>query len=101
MDPFKTYEPKPNPVSLKLTPGDAGTVALQAISWIVGDDGMRDRFVAITGCSGDDLRQRIDQPTFLGSVLDFILADEQSLLAFAEHAGLPPELPMLARSKLP
>ena len=101
VDPFKTYEPKPKPANLKLAPGDAETVALQAVAWIIGDDCMRDRFVAITGCGGDDLRQRIDQPAFLGSVLDFILADEPSLLAFVENAGLPPELPMMARAKLP
>ena len=62
---------------------------------------MRDRFVAVTGCSGDDLRQRLEQPSFLGSVLDFVLADENSVLAFAEVAGVSPEAPMMARLKLP
>ncbi|CUW37160.1 conserved protein of unknown function [Magnetospirillum sp. XM-1] len=101
MDPFKEYVPKAKQVTVRLTPGDAETVALQAVAWIVADDEMRDRFIAVTGCSGDDLRQRIDQSAFLGSVLDFVLSDERSLLDFAEHAGLPPELPMMARVKLP
>ncbi len=101
MDPFKPYEPRPKPTQIKLGPGDAETVALQAVSWIMGDDTMRDRFMALTGCGGDDLRQRVSQPAFLGSVLDFILADEPSLLAFVEKAGFPPEVPIMARQKLP
>ncbi|BAE50876.1 DUF3572 domain-containing protein [Paramagnetospirillum magneticum] len=101
MDPFKTYEPKPRPVAMKMTPGDAETIALQVVAWIIGDDTMRDRFISITGCGADDLRNRIDQPAFLGSVLDFLLADESSVLAFADHVGLPPDVAMMARAKLP
>lgn len=101
MDPFKPYEPKPKVVVPKLTPGDAETIALQIVAWIVADDEMRDRFLAVTGCGGDDLRARLGQPGFLGCVLDFLLADEGSVLAFAEHFGLPPEMPIMARHKLP
>lgn len=72
-----------------------------AVAWIVGDDQMRDRFTSVTGCAADELRQRIAQPAFLGSVLDFLLADEAGVLAFVEHVGLTPETPMLSRHKLP
>ena len=100
MDPFKEYQPRPRATTPRLTVSDAEAVALQAVAWIIGNDEMRDRFVAVTGCGGDDLRSRISQPGFLGSVLDFLLADEGSVLAFAEHSGLPPETPMMARHKL-
>lgn len=101
MDPFKPYQPKPKVAPVKMTPADAEALALKAIAWIVSDDEMRDRFIAVTGCSGDELRQRLEQPGFLGSVLDFVLADENSVLTFAGVAGVPPEAPMMARQKLP
>lgn len=101
MDPFKPYQPRPRIVPLKLTASDAETVALQAVAWIVACDQMRDRFIGLTGCGADDLRNRIGQAAFLGSVLDFILGDEATAVAFAEQTGLAPETPMLARTKLP
>lgn len=101
MDPFKPYEPRVRTARPRLTVTDAEAVALQAVAWIVGRDEMRDRFIAVTGCGAEELRHRVAQPTFLGCVLDFLLADEGSVLAFTEHAGLTPETPLLARAKLP
>jgi hypothetical protein len=101
MDPFKPYEPKQRSVPPKLTAVDAEAVALQAVAWIVADDAVRDRFVALTGCGADELRLRLAQPAFLGAVLDFLLGNEADVIAFAAHAGLAPETVLLARSLLP
>jgi hypothetical protein len=101
MDPFKPYEPKPRPAQIRMTPGDAEVVALQAVGWIVADDGLLSRFVMLTGCGADELRRHVDQPAFLGSVLDFLLGNEPDVLAFAAHAGLAPETVLLARAGLP
>lgn len=102
MDPFKTYQPKPKSFAPgKLTVEDAEAVAMTAVAFIVGDETLMPRFFALTGCGPDDLRTRIGEGAFLGAVLDFILGDEPSLLDFAATAGLPPEVMMLAREKLP
>jgi hypothetical protein len=103
MDPFKPYTPsqRPAPGPALRSRDEAEAVALKAIAFIAADEELRQRFVALTGCGADEIRARIGDPAFLGGVLDFILGDEPTLLAFAEAADLAPETPMAARSKLP
>jgi len=103
MDPFKPYTPSKRPAAgPKIrTAEDAQAVALQAIAFIAADEDLLPRFLALTGCGLDDLRRRIGEPGFLGGVLDFILADEPTLLLFAEATELAPEAPMAARALLP
>ena len=103
MDPFKPYTP-----SKRLAAGpsvrtaeDAQAVALKAVAFIAADDDLLPRFIALSGCDLDDIRQRIGDLAFLSGVLDFILADEPTLLAFVAAAELTPETPMAARVKLP
>lgn len=101
MDPFKPYQPKvrtaPPP---KLAVEDAQAVALKALAHVAGDEALLSRFVTLTGCGLDDIKARLADNGFLAAVLDFLLADEPSLLAFVEAEGLAPETPMLARYKL-
>jgi hypothetical protein len=102
MDPFKPWQPKSRPAPLPLLDDDqAQAVALQAIAFIAADDELLPRFVALTGCGLDSLKDRIGEPAFLGGVLDFLLADEPSLLAFTAAAGIAAELPAAARTLLP
>lgn len=101
MDPFKPYQPRPRVAAPpKLGPEDAQAVALKALTFIAGDDPLLSRFVALTGCGLDDIRARLADSGFLAAVLDFLLADEPALLAFAEAEGISPETPMLARRML-
>jgi len=62
---------------------------------------MLSRFVDLTGCGEDELRLRLTQPAFLGGVLDFLLGDEPTVLAFIQQEGFAAELPLLARALLP
>ena len=102
MDPFKPYAPSKRPTSPPvLSVEDAQTIALKAIAFIAADDELLSRFVALTGCGMDNIRERIGDPAFLGGVLDFILGDEPTVLAFVETEELAPETPMAARHKLP
>jgi len=102
MDPFKPWQPKDRPPPLpRLGAEEAQAVALQAVAFIVGDEELLPRFMAITGCGADGLRERITDPAFLGGVLDFLLADEPSLMSFTTACELNPELPALARQYLP
>lgn len=80
---------------------DAETVGLQALAYIASDDRLLDRFVALTGLEPAELRVRAQDPVVLGAVLDFLLADDSLVLAFAAASELSPEAPMQARRSLP
>lgn len=79
----------------------AETVALQALTFIVGDEDRMDRFLALTGLGPDDVKSRIGDPAFLGGVLDHLLGFEPDLMAFAEEAELDPAQVQRARAGLP
>ena len=80
---------------------DAEVVAIRALGYIAADGILFDRFLALTGLGVDDVRERAGEPEFLGAVLDFLLGDERLVIAFAEANDLAPEVPMMARRKLP
>lgn len=79
----------------------AEVTALRALAWVVGDQDRAQRFLALTGCDADTLRLRAGEAEVLGAVLDFLLDDERSLLAFADAADLPAQSVALARVALP
>ena len=80
---------------------EAEALAVQALAWMAGDAELIGRFLASTGSGLGDLRVRAADPEFLGFVLDFLLADETALIAFAAAENIRPELPMRARAALP
>lgn len=69
----------------------AETLALQALAWLAADTDRLSRLMAATGLSPDDLRSRASDPVFLRGLLEHLLGDEPSLLAFAADADRPPE----------
>ncbi len=80
---------------------DAEVVAIKALGYIAADETLFSRFQALTGLGAEDVRERVDDPGFLGGVLDFLLGDERLVIAFAEANDLAPETPMMARRMLP
>ncbi|MBC7906689.1 MAG: DUF3572 domain-containing protein [Rhodospirillaceae bacterium] len=101
MDPFKPYEKRPRqPAPPKLTVEDAQAVAFKALAFIASEDSMLSGFLSTTGCGLDEIKGRLAEDGFLGAVLDFLLGDEQAVIAFAEGEGVHPDTPMLARMKL-
>ena len=84
-----------------LAPEAAEKVGLEALTWIAGDAERAGTFLAASGAAPGDLRARIKDPAFLGFVIDFLLADEDALIAFSTETGTPPDLPMRARAALP
>ena len=80
---------------------DAEVVAIRALGYIAADETLFERFLALTGFGAEDIRERVTDPGFLGGVLDFLLGDERLVIAFAEASDLAPEVPMMARRKLP
>jgi hypothetical protein len=79
----------------------AESLALQALGWLAGQDEAFGAFLAHAGSDAGEIRARAAEPEVLGSVLDFLLADEPLLLQFCAEAGVKPEAPMRARALLP
>lgn len=80
---------------------EAQVLALDALRYVAEDADRLDRFMALSGCGSDDIRDRIGDAAFLGGVLDYLLAHEPDLLAFADWADIDPALAMRARHLLP
>lgn len=75
-------------------------IGQDAVGWLVARP---DRLVDLAAASGlalGDLPGLVDDPAFLGFVLDFVLASDETVLDFAAHAGLRPEEPALAQATL-
>lgn len=79
----------------------AETLGLQALGWLAGQEDLAGAFLGASGLSADDLKSRAGDPEFLGFVLDFLLGDEEALLAFCDASDLTPDRPMRARAALP
>jgi hypothetical protein len=69
----------------------AQSLAVIALTFIAADSDRLNRFLGITGLGPDNLRTAAADPAFLGSVLDYVVADEKLLVEFAADAGLKPE----------
>jgi Protein of unknown function (DUF3572) len=69
----------------------ARSLAVGVLAFIAADSDRLNRFLNLTGLGPDNLRTAAADPAFLGSVLDYLVADEQLLVTFASDAGLKPE----------
>lgn len=79
----------------------AEMIGIQALGWIAAQPELAGRFLDAAGASPDELRSRAADPEFLSFVLDFLLSDEEALVAFAQDAGITPDRPLRARAALP
>ena len=76
------------------------SLAASALGFLAGDSNRLQRFLNLTGLGPHNLREAAQDPAFHGSVLEYILADEDLLLRFAENSGLEPETIALAHEAL-
>lgn len=81
--------------------GEAEALAARALAWMAGDADLIGGFLAASGAGPAELRASAADPGFLGFVLDYVLAEEATLIAFAEAEGVRPELVSRARAALP
>ncbi len=79
----------------------AQALALQALAWIISTDDLAGVFMGSTGVSADDLRAQASDPAFLGSVLDFMLMNDDWVTGFCDHAKFDYHDPLRARQLLP
>ncbi len=83
-----------------MSPDHAEAYAVEAFTYLAGDEELILRFAEITGVTISDMATATTQPGFLVGVLDFFLANEADLIAFSEAAGKAPEQMMAARHAL-
>ncbi len=79
----------------------AEALAIQTLGFIASDPALLPRFLAITGIDAGQIRAAAMQPGFLAGVIEFVLAHEPTLMAFAEQAGVDPADVGRARQALP
>lgn len=84
-----------------MTPEAAQVFALKALAWIAADEDLAGVFLGASGLAPEDLAARAGDPEFLGFALDFLLGDEDAVIACAEALCAPPETVMRARAALP
>ncbi|NND20354.1 MAG: DUF3572 domain-containing protein [Silicimonas sp.] len=86
---------------MPLSKDSAELLAIEALSWLVGNDELLPVFLGATGASRDDLRVRAKDPEFLASVMDFLLMDDAWIAEFCQSADYKMDFPMRARAALP
>ena len=75
-------------------------LALNALVWVLAEPDRAERFLALTGLNGDDIRGRITDPALLDGVLAFLEAHEPDLVACARALEVQPSILVSARSRL-
>lgn len=70
---------------------DPEMIAIGALGFLAEDPARLSRFLDITGLNPATLRKAAGEPRFLASVLDYLMADESLMLAFAAQNGASPE----------
>jgi hypothetical protein len=67
------------------------SLAVSALAFLAADAERLRRFLDITGLGPHNLRSAAQDPAFYGSVLEYLVGDEQLLVSFAAESGLKPE----------
>jgi Protein of unknown function (DUF3572) len=78
----------------------AESLAVEALSFLSRSPERLVRFLDATGMRPDTLRAAARSPGFLAGLMDYVVQDEELLLAFAEEARVKPESVMQARHLL-
>jgi Protein of unknown function (DUF3572) len=88
-------------INQKMRQETAETEALRVLTWLAGQDELFDTFLGTTGATAADVAVAAGDAAFLGAVLDFLLQQDDWVLAYAQDTGTKPEVPMMARAYLP
>jgi Protein of unknown function (DUF3572) len=81
---------EPSKAGLSTSADAAHSVAISVLAFLAGDADRLERFLSITGLGPGNLRKAAAGPGFSAFVLDYIVADEPLLLAFAAEGGVDP-----------
>lgn len=79
---------------------NAQIIGLQAITYIMEDEDLLARFIALSGSSQEEIRDKVQDKYFLSSCLEFLLGNEKDLLSFCVDSNINPTHPMQAFESL-
>jgi hypothetical protein len=83
-----------------LTQDEAEAIAIQALAFLAGEPARLAQFLNLTGTNLSDVRQRVNDPSFLQAILDYVVAEESILLVFAAGVPVAPETVVAALNVL-
>jgi hypothetical protein len=79
----------------------AEVIGLKALEWLVADDELFVMFLGSTGADIADVKTGAKEPAYLGSILDFILMNDEWIQRFCDQETLEYMVPYEARQALP
>jgi len=71
-----------------MTPNAAEALALKALEFLANSPDNLEMFMVATGINGDELRARLEEPTVLAAIIDFMLKNEGLLVEFCDAASI-------------
>ena len=74
---------------------------MKALAFLASEGDALERFLVLSGLHPQDLRNGVEDPQLLAAVLDFVLADDKLLDAFADGEGVDTKIVHAARRALP
>ena len=80
--------------------GDADTLALSALGWVLSDQERADRLLALTGLTPEILRDGLTDRGVLAAVLEYLAGHEPDLLLAADALNVSPDKLVRARQEL-
>jgi hypothetical protein len=83
-----------------LTKQEAEMIGVAGLSYLASDPERIGRFLAITGLGPENVRAAARDLSFLPALLDYLLANETELVAFAQEMNLDPARVRAARDVL-
>jgi hypothetical protein len=78
----------------------AEDIAVKALTFLSQDPDLLGRFLALSGMDPATLRDVINEPSFQAAMLDFLMSNDDTVLAFATNHGLTPDDVLKAKMKL-
>ena len=84
----------------RLNDEQVAEIAISGLTFLAGEPEALGRFLTLAGIGPGDLRQVAREPGFLAGVLEFFMADESLLMAFAEATAIRPTMIAAARFAL-
>tara|TARA_R110002096_G_scaffold7102_4_gene31500 strand:- start:23621 stop:23905 length:285 start_codon:yes stop_codon:yes gene_type:complete len=86
---------------MRVTPASAEIIGLKALEWLAQEDDLLMTFLSSSGADINDVKVGAKDPAFLGSVLDFILMDDEWVKGFCMAETMEFTDPYMARQALP
>ena len=79
----------------------AEVFSINVLGWLAGQEEILPLFLGASGASESDLRERIADPAFHLSVLEFLMMDDQWIISCCDALNVPYERVGEARQAMP